>query len=271
MYALGFSTIGCPDYGIDEVIALAVENGFDGIEIRHLRGTVDIVGLPEFSSANIGETRQKFDDAGIKVVGINTSVRMNSLDADKRAAAMELLKANLAIAEGLGAPYLRVFGGPLPEDQDREQTLDAIAEGLGKVADHTAASGVTSLIETHDAFCTAPMILDLYARGASDNLKVLWDTLHSYRHGEEGETTWAALGPRIRLVHVKDAFEATAQKFDFALTGEGNIPVTGFIDILRRENYDGFLNFEWERGWHPEIAPPEVAIPHFARFMAALG
>lgn len=271
MYKLGFSTIGCPDYGIDEVIALATANGYDGIEIRHLRGTVDIVGLDEFSPPRIAETRAKFDDAGIRVVGINSSVRMNSLDPAKRAEAMELARANLAIAEGLGAPFIRVFGGPLPEDQDRDQTLDAIVEGLSEVAELTRASGVTSLIETHDAFCASSTILDLYERGASDKLEVLWDTLHSYRHGEDGETTWAALSDRIRLVHVKDAYKATPQAFDFALTGEGNVPVKSFIEILRREDYDGFLNFEWERGWHPEIAPPEVAIPHFKRFMAEFG
>jgi sugar phosphate isomerase/epimerase len=195
---------------------------------------------------------------------------MSSLDPVKRVEAMELAKANLAIAEGLGAPFIRVFGGPLPEEQDRERTLDAIAEGLSQVAEMTAASGVTSLIETHDAFCTSPTILDLYARGASDKLEVLWDTLHSYRHGEDGETSWKALSERIRLVHVKDAYKATPDAFDFALTGEGKVPVRSFIEILRREGYDGFLNFEWERGWHPEIAPPEVAIPHFARYMAEL-
>ena len=270
MYSLGFSTIGCPDYDVDEVVALATANAFDGIEIRHLRGTIDLVGLDEFAPGRIAETRAKFDDAGLRVVGINTSVRMNSLDPAKRADAIELAKENLTIAEELGAPYLRVFGGPLPEDQDREQTLDAIAEGLSEVAELTAASGVTSLIETHDAFCTSTSILDLYDRGASDSLEVLWDTLHSYRHGESGETTWAALSDRIRLVHVKDAYKATPESFDFALTGEGNVPVGGFLELLRAAGYDGFVNFEWERGWHPEIAPPEVAIPHFARFMAEL-
>ncbi len=270
MFKLGFSTIGCPDYGVDEVIALATGNGFDGIEIRHFRGTIDLVSLPEFTS-DIAETRRRFEDAGLQVVGINTSVRMNALDKAKRAEAMELARRNLAIATGLGAPYLRVFGGPIPKDQDREATLDAIAEGLGEVADLTAASGVTTLIETHDDFCTSEGVLDLYARGASDNLKVLWDTLHSYRHGEAGEVTWAALADRIRLVHVKDANKATPEAFDFALTGEGNIPVAGFVEILRNNGFDGFLNFEWERGWHPEIEPPEVAIPHFARFMKELG
>jgi sugar phosphate isomerase/epimerase len=266
--ALGFSTIGCPDYDIDQVIALARDNGLTGVEIRHLRGTVDLPSLEEFSAVRIGETRRKFEDAGIRVVGIDTSVRMNSLDPDVRRKQLESAKVNLAIAVAMGAPYLRVFGGPLPPDQDRERTLDAIAAGLGEVAELTAAAGVESLLETHDDFSTSPSILDLYARGCSDRLAVLWDTLHSWRHGESAEFTWSKLGGRIRHVHLKDSKAATAGGFDFALIGEGTVPVMSFVELLKRVGWDGYLHFEWEKGWHPEIAGPEIAIPHFARFMA---
>lgn len=268
MHKVGFSTIGCPDYEIDQVISLATCNGFEGLEFRFLRGTTDLLSLPEFSPTGIADTRSRLDDAGLKVVGVSTSVRMASLDSGIREQQKELAKANLAIALALGASYMRVFGGPIPEGQDKEKTLDAIAAGLGDIADMTASCGVTSLIETHDEFCTADSIIDLYSRGAGDNLDVLWDTLHSYRHGEAGETTWSGLSDRIRLVHVKDSYTATPECFDCALTGEGTVPVTSFLDILARDNYEGFINFEWERGWHPEIEGPEIAMPHFARFMA---
>ncbi|ANY84707.1 hypothetical protein BB934_41900 (plasmid) [Microvirga ossetica] len=267
MISFGFSTIGCPDYSIDQVIAMAKENGYSGVEIRFLRGTVDLASLDEFSPRKIGETRRRFEDAGIEIVGINTGVRMASLDEAVRSQQRDTARANLAIAEALGANYLRVFGGPLPSEQDPEDTLDAIAAGLGEIADMTSERGVTSLIETHDAFCLSPSILDLYRRGASDKLGVLWDTLHTYRHGEDGEETWARLGDRIKLVHVKDSMKATAEGFDFALTGEGTVPVMSFVDLLERKGFDGYVNFEWEKGWHREIPEPEVALPHFSRFM----
>jgi sugar phosphate isomerase/epimerase len=268
VFRLGFSTIACPDYDVDQVIALAKAHGLAGIEIRHLRGTVDLASLAEFSPDKIGETRRRFEKAGIEVVGIDTSVRMNSLDKAVRDKELESARTNLAIAEGLGAKYLRVFGGPIPADQDREETIDAIAIGLGQVADLTYPRGIVSLLETHDHFSTSQSILDLYARGASSNLGVLWDILHTYRHGESAEYTWAQLGSRIKHVHVKDSVKASADGFDFALIGEGNVPVNSFIELLKKVGYDAFVHFEWEKGWHPEIAEPEVAIPHFARFMA---
>ena len=270
MISYGFSTLGCPNYHVDEVIAIAVANGFAGVEIRFIRGTVDLASLPEFSPGGIGETRRKFDDAGIAVVGIGTSLRMVSLDSVERAKQMESAKVNTDIAAGLGATYLRVFGGPIPPQQDRDRTLDAIATGLGAIGDLSARSGVTSLLETHDDFSRSPTILDLYRRGMSEAVEVLWDTLHTYRHGEGAEATWSQLGPFIRLVHVKDATVATPETFDFALTGEGRVPIRTFVELLEAKGYDGFVNFEWEKGWHPEIAEPEVAFPHFMRWVRGL-
>lgn len=268
MLAYGFSTIGCPDYTIDQVVDTAKALGFSGVEIRFLRGTVDLASLEEFQAPRIAETRRRFEDAGIAVVAINTGVRMVSLDPAQRAAQREAARVQIGIADALGAPYLRLFGGPIPAGQDRERSLDAIAAGLGEIAEESARAGITSLIETHDDFCRSDSVLDLYRRGASDKLCVLWDTLHSHRWGESAEETYGRLGPRIKLVHVKDSVVATSQAFDFALTGEGSVPIPSFLDVLERAGYDGFVDFEWEKGWHPEIPGPEVALPHFARYIA---
>lgn len=269
MYRIGFSTIGCPDYSISAIIAMALREGYQGVEFRFLCGTVDLLSRDEFSPAHIAATACQFADAGIAVVCVGTSVRMVSLDPAMHAAQMETARRHANIAAALGAPFIRVFGGPLPPDQDRERTLDAIAKGLSEVAQMTEALGVTTLIETHDAFCLCTSINELYARGMDDRVGVLWDTLHSWRHGESAHDSWIALGPRIRLVHIKDAQTATAAGFDFALTGEGVLPIGGFLDLLEQQGYSGYVNFEWEKGWHPEIPGPEVALPHFAGYMAA--
>lgn len=269
MLTFGFSTIGCPDYTVEQVVDTAKALGLTGVEIRFLRGTVDLASLPEFSPRGLPETRRRFEDAGVAVVAINTGVRMVSLDPAARAAQREAARVQIGMAAALGAPYLRLFGGPVPAEQDRERSLDAIAEGLGAIADESAASGVTSLIETHDDFCRSTSVLDLYRRGASDKLGVLWDTLHSHRFGESAQETWSRLGDRIRLVHVKDAMTANAQAFDFALTGEGRVPIRSFLDVLDAAGFKGYVDFEWEKGWHREIAGPEIALPHFAGYVAA--
>lgn len=270
MFQLGFSSLACPDYDLDQLIDLATRNGYAGVELRFVRGEVDLTKLEEFSPAKIGETRQRFADAGLTVACIDTSVRQNSLDETTRAAEQENARANVRIAVGLGAKYVRVFGGPIPADQDREKTLDAIASGLGVIADEAAGSGVTAVLESHDDFSTSGSILDLYRRGASEKLQVLWDALHTHRHGESPEYTWSQIGHLVRHVHVKDSYVATPEGFDFAPTGEGTVPLADIIGVLKRNGYSGFVDFEWEKAWHPEIADAEVAVPLFARYMAGV-
>ncbi len=274
MFSLGFSTLGCPDYTVDEVIDIAVENSFKGVEIRFLRGQVDLSQLEELSVDQIDDTRRRFDQAGVDVVCIDTSVRFTSLSAEEQRAQMELAEQNCRIAARLGAPFIRVFGGALPggvlSKEDRRRHLAGVARGLNAVAELTAAQGVTTLVETHDDFCTSAAIEDLWAEGVSEKVGILWDSLHTFRFGESPQETWDLLGDRIRHVHVKDSRVAGPEEFDFALPGEGIAPLPEIVSTLVDGGYAGYVDFEWEKAWHPEIEPPEVAIPAFARYMAQL-
>ncbi len=274
MFSLGFSTLGCPDYSVDQVIDLARGSGFDGVEIRLIRGQVELAQLLEFSDEQIADTRGRFDRAGVDVVCIDTSIRFSETDADAQRAQVELARHNSRIAEGLGAPFLRVFGGALPagprSSADRRRHLAGVARGLNLVAGVAAESGITVLLETHDDFCTSAAVDELWSEGVRDDVGLLWDTLHTYRFGESPEATWARIGDRVRHVHVKDAHAATPDHVDFALTGEGVVPIPEIVATLVDGGFNGYVDFEWEKAWHPEIEPPEVAIPHFARYMAQL-
>jgi sugar phosphate isomerase/epimerase len=205
----------------------------------------------------------------LEVISVDTSVRLSALDEANHQRQLGALRANCAIARGLGARYLRVFAGQVPEEGDRGAALDAIAAGLREGAAETASQGVTCLLETHDSFSTSDSVIDLYERGAGDDLMVLWDSLHTFRHGESVAESWAKLGSRVRHVHIKDSSRSSAESFDLVLTGTGSVPIPSILDVLEAARFDGYLSFEWEKAWLPEIEEPEVAIPHFARYMAA--
>jgi hypothetical protein len=36
------------------------------------------------------------------------------------------------------------------------------------------------------------------------------------------------------------------------------------VGVLASAGYKGYYGFEWEKQWHPDIADPEVAFPHYA-------
>ena len=253
------------------MIAIARDNGYSGVEIRFLRGTVDLASLEEFSPKGIGETKRRFDDAGIEVVGINTGVRMVSLDPAVRAQQMDIGPLQTRYRRRRWAQDISGSSAArVPPEQDREKTLDADRRRPRRDRRYERPQ------RRHEPDRDARFLLPL-ARAFSTSIAAVRATSSAFSGirftpiatASSGEETWAQLGDRIKLVHVKDAVTATPQGFDFALTGEGTVPVMSFVDLLEREGFDGYVNFEWEKGWHREIAEPEVALPHFARYMAA--
>lgn len=96
MFKVGFSTLGCPEYTVQQVVDLASTSGYDGVELRFIRGVVDLSTLEEFAAGQLAQTRKIFDDAGIVVNCIDTSERLGVL--------WELLAARRAGGRDLGQP-----------------------------------------------------------------------------------------------------------------------------------------------------------------------
>jgi sugar phosphate isomerase/epimerase len=256
---------------VDGIIGIASANSYDGVEIRAASGTVELWNLPEFSGAGLGETACKFKDNGLVVVGVGTSINFCKADAAHRKAGLETAKIYFEIANGLDCPYIRLFGGPLPATQGYLDSIHWSREGYEQLCELAGQAGITPLIETHDDFSVAPRVLDILDGVSASNIGVIWDILHSYRFGEPLQTTYDKLKDKIKHVHIKDSAEFSAAGFDLTLVGEGKVPVLDSIDILRRGGYEGFISFEWEKLWHPEIPEPEIAIPHFAEYLKRHG
>jgi sugar phosphate isomerase/epimerase len=49
----------------------------------------------------------------------------------------------------------------------------------------------------------------------------------------------------------------------YVATGDGDFPFQTMFASLAQIGFEGFVSFEWENLWHPELARPEVALPHF--------
>ena len=263
---LSFSTLGCPDYTLDEIIACAKKFGFDGVELRHVENTVKLWETKDLNSKSLAKTREKFLDSGLEVPVIGSSCSFAKAGEDNRRNQTEDLKRYAEIAQGLSSPYLRVFSGPVPENQTMEETLKWDAEGYNEAIPLMAKYGVTILFETHDSFSTAKTLVPLLQK-LEGNFGVIWDIMHPYRHGESIEDTWKGLGSLVRHVHFKDSKVFSEKGTDFMLMGEGKVPIPQVINILKESGYTGYYSFEWEKGWHPEIPHCDVAFPHYVAYM----
>lgn len=264
---IAFSTLGCPRWDWITVLDFAAEHGFAGIELRGLLDSMDLTARPEFSPAEIARTRRQLAERELRVIGLGSSANMHEPDPARRAAQFAEARRFIDLAHALAAPYVRVFGNNYVEGEPRDTTFDRIARGLRELGEHARGKDVTVLLESHGDFTDSPTLLRLLELADSPRVALLWDAHHTFAFGNEPPAdTVRQLGQYIRHTHLKDSVPADGAR-RYVLTGAGDVPVRQQVEVLAASGYDGFYCFEWEKRWHPEIAEPAVAFPHYAKWI----
>jgi sugar phosphate isomerase/epimerase len=264
MLPLIYSTLGCPNWSLEQAADAAVASGYVGLEVRVLDGDIIPAELPaERRSA----MRRIMAERGLTIAALGASTRFSAADPAKRAENEAELIRYLELAIDLESPMVRTFGGNVEAGQTLAQTIDWVAESLGRVAPVAERLGVTVLLETHDAFCRAAEVAPVLRQVNSPAVQAVWDIHHPFRMGESVAQTWALLKPYTRHVHIKDARLRPDGSWQLVLLGEGEVPAREIVRLLVAEGYQGYLSAEWEKKWHPEIEEPEIALPQHAEVL----
>jgi len=262
---LAFSTLGCPDWRLKQIVDCSVENGYKGFEIRGLAGEMDLPKCPEFNKTNLPASLRLIKDNDIKIINLGSSVNLHFAQEDKRKSNLDDAKRFIDLAEQLECPFVRVFPDDLPPDQSVEQTLDLIISGLITLGEYAKGSNVTILLESHGKVVYKDMLLKIMAGANHPKVGLIWDFFNMWVVTKESpKEVFDTLGKYIKHVHIKDA-NLVDGKPAYCLIGQGVAPLREAMDSLNRSNYKGYYSFEWEKKWHPEIQDPEIAFPHFAK------
>jgi fatty-acyl-CoA synthase len=269
-----YSTLACPAWSVEQMIAAAQRFGYDALEFRLLDGEVlDPVADRTKLERAVRLTRA----AGVEVCAFDTSCRVYYRTPQEQEQTAAELAAWIRLAHDLDVPLLRVFGGsPAIEDAPSpdDATADArVAETLRGAAPDAARAGVTLALETHDTYSSARRVAAVLRQVDSPAVGALWDSHHPYRVGETPDEVLALLGPRLVHVHIKDARRTPGGSgWELVLLGEGDVPVRRIVTLLQETGYSGYVSVEWEKKWHPHLAEPEVAIPqHIAWLRGGAG
>lgn len=256
---IAFSTLGCPKWTWQRILTEAQRMGYNGIELRFIEDRRDLLQTPELQKEALPTTKQQLKDAHLEISCVGSSVQL-VLDDD---AMIEVGKRHIDLAADIGAPFMRVFGGHI-KDRAREEALKIAVRNFRALADHAAGRRVRVIVETHDDFSNSESVADLMKRTNHPNTGVLWDIHHPYRlHGETPAQAFATIGPHVHYVHVKDSKDLGDGKYRYVAIGEGDVPIAQCLNLLKTAGYDGWISFEWEKTWHPEIEEPQVVFPHF--------
>jgi sugar phosphate isomerase/epimerase len=256
---IAFSTLAFPGATLAEATSLGREWGYAGVELRLIDGELIDPAMPAAERAAVRATTAA---AGLPIVAVDSSIRLTDDDPAPE------LRRFLELASDWEAPLVRVFGGALPDPADddgraRRARLAAAARVLADAAPLADRLGVSIGVETHDSFSASAVVAELLALVDAPAVGAVWDSHHPYRMGELPPEIYANLGARLLLAQVKDARRAPerADGWQLVLLGEGEVPVRDMLAVLDAGGYDGWLSVEWEKRWHPEIEPPQVALP----------
>jgi sugar phosphate isomerase/epimerase len=260
---LAFSTLGCPGWELREIVAGARQWGYDGVELRAVGGSLDLLDRAEFGPAQLPTTRKYFEDEGIDICCVDTSCVFHSTDASERANQVKIALAHAEMAAKLGAPLIRVFPDKIEPGTQREETRDWIAACLHEIAERIP-HGVNVALETHGDFARAECAAEIVTVAHHPKIKLIWDVANSVAAGDDIQHAARIVQPYLAHVHLRDAKPVERSEHWLpVLAGTGRVSFSEAVASITDLNYDGFVSFEWEKYWHPEIEEPEVALPDF--------
>jgi sugar phosphate isomerase/epimerase len=267
---LAFSTLGCPQWELERIAEAARAYDYTAVELRAIGGDLDLLKRPEFQPSAIEATRRWLADQSLPVCCVDTSCTFDSRDADERREQIEVALRHAELAAAIGAPLIRIFPDRIQTGATRSETRDSIAECLREVA-RRAPEGVRVCLETHGDFAPGQAAAEIMRLADHPNLALIWDVANSLAAGDPIEEAAREVAPHLAHVHLRDARAIKGREHWLpVLAGRGVVSFSAAVNVLCELNYKGYISFEWEKYWHPEIEEPEVALPDFVKAMKAI-
>jgi sugar phosphate isomerase/epimerase len=257
---IAFSTLGCPRWSWNEIVATAKDLGYDGIEVRGVGSEIYAPKIKVFSNREIENTKARLKRLGLEIPCLTSSSFLFEKDRVKEN--VKEGKEYIDLAQKLEVPYVRVLGdrGPGPEE---EIDFHFVKENISELVSYSSGKGVKVLIETNGVFADPAKMLRLLEAVGSDDLGVLWDVHHPYRFmGISIAETYKALKEHICHVHIKDSIEKDG-KIIYKMLGYGDVPVIEALNLLKEGGYKGHLSLEWVKRWLSDLEEPGIVFSHF--------
>lgn len=262
MKKLCFSTLGCVDYSLEQIVSLAKKCSFDALEVRGIGGELNNTEIECFKPEKAAETRKYLENENIKLLSLGTSACCDKIGNDE----LQIAKVfeEIDVASAMGFENIRVFGNNIPEDY--EIVRKRVCHALSELCDYAKGKDVRVLLETHGDFSDEETLLPIIDEmGKYSNFAVIWDIAHSdLKYKSDWKSFYNAIKEKVVHIHVKDH---TREPFALTTMGEGDIPIREICDYLESDGYNGYFSLEWEKKWHPELENIEDALEKFLHIM----
>ena len=248
---LSFSTLGCYNFKLEDMIKLANKYHIDALEVRGINDELDNEKILEFDNLNYQNTISLIKNNGLEFNVLGTSCKFH----DEITYHKYLPKAfkEIDIASKLGFKAIRIFGNNIINNDSYDYLINAI--NILCAYD----PNINIYLETHGDFNNHKTLLPIVNNIKYDNFGLIWDIYHTYRYYQNDfEPFYNYFKPYIRHVHIKDSLNDHPVLF-----GKGEIDVQKVINKLTDDQYQGYLSIEWEKKWYDDLEDLEEVLISF--------
>jgi len=240
---LGFMTFIKPEWTLEENIAAAKRHGYKGIEPRSEAKHNHGIEL-DTPDAAIAAARRRVADEGLEFCCVATSRKYSMADAKERQESVDLTKRYVELAAKAGAPFVRVFGGVLPEKTPVFQAVAYMADSLREVGRFAEGYPVTVCVETHDHWLSTYRMMALIRRVNHPRIQVNYDYAHPLREFEPAYESYMHVRPWVKHTHMHDLKLNEKGDIVFCEPGTGDVPHRQVMSLLKADGYQGYFSLE---------------------------
>ena len=111
---ISFSTLGCPRWSWQEILATACDLGYSGIEVRGVGKDISVPSIPAFSDENLEKTKADLKRLNLTIPCLDSDCCIHLRETEKATTAE--IKAYILLAQKLDVPYVRIMAtAPVPQ------------------------------------------------------------------------------------------------------------------------------------------------------------
>ena len=238
---------------IEYCIDKSAEYGFDGIELL-------LIQMESEENSYLQKIKKHAFHSGLDIMGLSTHQSFVSPDKNKRLENIKLTQHQIEIAYSLGIPTIRIntgrWGTTKPQGNKSEFDVLMDNKGIESVIDGYTEDdgfkcGVVLGLENHWGLgLTSQGVMRIVNEINSPWLKVTLDTGNFFDNREQ---QLEELAPHTCLIQAKTYFGGAK----WPAFNEINIDYPAIGDLMRKNNYRGYISLEFEGNENAETAVPK--------------
>jgi L-ribulose-5-phosphate 3-epimerase len=226
---------------IERAIALALEFGLEGLEIRSVWDKT----IHELNDDELARLKRLADEAGLAIPAVAPPFLKCRIDSpDEWTQHRRILERTFRAADRLGARIVRGF--TFWRQDSYLDHWERIVDAYLAVVPAIEQSDLTVAIENEGACMigTTEPLVRLVREINSRHVRALWDPANGFHDGERAyPDAYQRVISETVHIHVKDG-RITGDRHEHAILGDGQVGLGDVFGALARDSFDQWVSLE---------------------------